>query len=119
MTSSANVSNNDLLKINEWAYQWKMSFKLDPSKQYQEVIFSCKSKKPNHPDLIFNNNLVIQTPYQKHLGMFLDVKFGEHLKYMTNKVNMSNGPLRKLEHVFPSRSLVTKYTPLSHLILTM
>ena len=26
MTSSANILNNGLLKINNWAYQWKMSF---------------------------------------------------------------------------------------------
>ena len=24
MTSSANILNNDLLKINNWAYQWKI-----------------------------------------------------------------------------------------------
>ena len=42
MTSSANILNNDLLKINNWAYQWKMSFNPDPSKQAQEVIFLVK-----------------------------------------------------------------------------
>ena len=46
---SANVLNNDPLKINKWAYQWKMSINPDPSKQAQEVIFSRKIKKPNHP----------------------------------------------------------------------
>ena len=33
MTLSVNALNNDLLKINNWAYQWKMSFNPDPSKQ--------------------------------------------------------------------------------------
>ena len=37
--------NNDLAKINSWAYQWKMSFNPDPSKQAQEVIFIRKTKK--------------------------------------------------------------------------
>ena len=37
--------NNDLVKINRWAYQWKMSFNSDPSKQAQEAIFSRKTKK--------------------------------------------------------------------------
>ena len=98
MTSSDNVLNNDLLNINNWAYQWEISFNTDPSKQAQEVILSCKIKKPSHPDLIFNNNKVIQTPYQKHLGMFLDYKlnFGEHLKYIANKVNKSIALLCKL-----------------------
>ena len=39
MTSSANILNNDLLKIDNWAYQSKMSFNPDPSKQAQEVNF--------------------------------------------------------------------------------
>ena len=93
MTSSANILNNDLLKINNWAYQWKMSFNPDPSKQAQEVFFSRKVKKPSHPNLIFNNNKVIQTSYQKLLGMLLDDKlnFVEHLRYITNKVKKSIG----------------------------
>ena len=32
--------NEDLDKINNWVYQWKMSFNPDPSKKAQEVIFS-------------------------------------------------------------------------------
>ena len=57
-----------------------MSFNPDPSKQAQEVIFSCKIKKPNHLELIFNNIPVKENSNEKHLGMFLDNKlnFGEH-----------------------------------------
>ena len=79
-----------------------MNFNPDPSKQAQEVIFSRKIKKPNHPELIFNNIPVNQTSYQKHLGMFLDNKlnFGEHLKYIANEVNKSIGLLRKLQMIF-------------------
>ena len=109
--TSANELNNDLLKIRSWSYQWKMSFNPDPSKQAQEVIFSRNIKKPNHPELIFNNIPVNQTSYQKHLGMFLDNKlnFGEHLKYITNKVNKSIVLLCKLQMILPRRSLVTIY----------
>ena len=28
--TSANELNNDLYQINKWAFQWKMSFNLDP-----------------------------------------------------------------------------------------
>ena len=43
--------------------------------------------------------------------MFLDDKlnFGEHLKYIANKVNKSIGLLRKLQNLLPRRSLVTIY----------
>ena len=51
-----------------------MNFNPDPSKQVQEVHFSSKIKKPTHPVLIFNNNQLMQTTYQKHLGLFSDEK---------------------------------------------
>ena len=35
--------NNDLKKIGEWAFQWKMSFNLDPIKQAQELISFSQS----------------------------------------------------------------------------
>ena len=64
------------------AFQWKMSFNPDPSEQVHEVIFNSKIKKIYHPSLRFNDNIVSQAPYQKHLGIFLDVRltFLEHLK---------------------------------------
>ena len=82
-------------------------------KQAQEVIFSHKIEKPNHPELIFNNIPVNQTSYQKLLGMFLDSKlnFGEHLKYITSKVNNSIGLLHRLQLILPRRLLLTVYKP--------
>ena len=37
ITTSANELKNDLKKINNWDFQWKMSFNPDPSKQAREV----------------------------------------------------------------------------------
>ena len=54
-TSAAHL-NNDLMKISNWAFQWKMSFNPDPSKQAQEVIFSRKHQKVSHTSIYFNNN---------------------------------------------------------------
>ena len=61
----------------------------DPIKQVHEIIFSRKTKKVPHPPLRFNNNIVSQTPYQEHLGIFFDVRltFEEHLKVITTRVN--------------------------------
>ena len=41
--TSVNELNHDLCLINKWAFQWKMSFKPDPSKRTQEIIFSIKT----------------------------------------------------------------------------
>ena len=52
-----------------------MSFNPDPSKQAQEVIFSRKTKKEYYPPLAFNNNNVLETNSQKHLGVVLDIVY--------------------------------------------
>ena len=88
ITDSANLLNSDLSKINEWALQWKMSFNPDPIKQAQEIIFSRKTSKRNHPGLTFNNNIVNLTTKHKHFGMIFDSKlsFDEHLKSVENRI---------------------------------
>ena len=109
--TTAKELNNDLVKINRWAYQWKMSFNPDPTKQAQEVIFSRKTKKEYHPPLAFNNNNVSETNSQKHLGVVLDncLSFEDHLKMILNKVNKSIGLLHKLQNILPSSALLTIY----------
>ena len=59
--------NEDLDTVNNRAYQWKMSFNLDPSKKAQEVIFSRKVNNVLHPPLTFKNVDVGQIRSQKHL----------------------------------------------------
>ena len=54
---SAKEINDDLQKVNDWAFQWKMSFNPDPSKHTLEVIFSRKSKRSTHLPLVFNNKV--------------------------------------------------------------
>ena len=80
--------NNDIKKIGEWVFQWKMNFNPDRTKQAQELIFSCKVQTTNLPPLFFNENVILQTTLQKHLGMFLDSKlnFSEHLKLFFRKL---------------------------------
>ena len=56
--SSTKQLNDDLKKISDWAYQWKMSFNPDLSKQAREVIFSCKSSRVDQPRVTFNNSSV-------------------------------------------------------------
>ena len=88
-----------------------MSFNLDPNKQAQEVIFSRKTKKLNHPPLTFSKSTVIQSTYQKHLGVILDVSlsFDEHLISIQSKTNKTIGLLRKLQNTSPRPALITIY----------
>ena len=46
---SAKNLNEDLNRMNNWAFQWKMSFNPDLNKQAQEVLFSRKIQKSSQP----------------------------------------------------------------------
>ena len=52
--------NSELKQINERAFQWKMTFNPDHSKQAQEIMFIriFSIKKATHPPFLFNNNNV-------------------------------------------------------------
>ena len=80
------------------AYQWKMSFNTDRSKQVEEAIFSRKTSIQLHPVLTFDNSPVIKTTHHKHLGLILDAKlnFKEHLKAKMSKAYKGIAVLRKL-----------------------
>ena len=102
--------NEDLDKINNWAYQWKMRL-FYPSKKAQEVIFSRKVNNILHPPLIFNNVDVGQMRSQKHLVMFLDfnLSFNEHLENVLAKVNRGIAILHKFQFVLPRQALLIIY----------
>ena len=59
----------------------------------------------------FNNSIVSQSPYQKHLGIFLDAQltFEEYLKVITTEVNKTIEMIRKLQNVLPRLALMTIY----------
>ena len=68
---AANDLHKDLEIINNWDFQWKMSFNRDPTKQAQEVIFSPKAKEIYHPPLVFNSCSVSQSSPQNNLVLYL------------------------------------------------
>ena len=63
----------DLQTITNWAYQWKIVFNPDITKQAIEAIFSVKRKKPVHPEL---------EDHTKHLGVYLEsgLSFSKHIR---------------------------------------
>ena len=64
-----------------------MSFNPDINKQATEVYFSQRRAKYFPPPITFNNNNNVMTsPCQKHLGLVLDSKlsFNEHVNQKIN-----------------------------------
>ena len=108
---SGDELNNDLYHINKWAFQWKMSFNPDPSKQAQGIIFSRKTKKFLILPYVLMTAFVCQTPYQKHFGIFIDAQLTleEHLKVITTKVNKTIALLWKLQKTLPRLVVMTMY----------
>ena len=71
--TSANDLNHDLEKIIEWAFEWKLKFNPDSSKQTQ-IILSRKNLS-NHPVSYFNDIPENSGATYNHLRMILDSKF--------------------------------------------
>ena len=108
-SKSAKLINDDLQKISDWAFKWKMLFNPDVTKQAQEVIFSRKSNKADHPVVYFNEAPVAKAYCQKHLGMHLDEKlnFNTHITEKISKANKVIGIIRKLAHLLPRKFIIT------------
>ena len=98
-------------QINNWAFQWKINFNTDPSKQGREVLFSRKLQKLSHPKLFFNNADVSQTNSQKYLEVVLDSKltFQDHPDIVFTKVRKTIGLLHKVNSIIPRAGLVTNF----------
>jgi len=104
----------DLEKITKWAYQWKMKFNPDITKQAIEVIFSCKyaKTKPVHPPLFFNDIPVARQASTKHIGLTLDerLSFTEHIKEAIEKAKKGLALMKFLANKVPSKILELTYT---------
>ena len=106
-------------KIPDWFYQWKMSFHTDLSKQAQEMIFSRKSYRVDHPAIIFNNSSVAWAHCQDYLILYLGKKlnFSPHIKEKPSKAYKGIGVIRTLDYVLSRHSLLTIYQSLIRLHL--
>ena len=106
---SADQLDQDMKKISNRAYIWKMIFDPDLSKQAQKVIFSRKTFKINQPITTFNTIPVARTPYQKHLGLYPDEKlnFNHNIIVKISKAHKGIGIIKRLSNILPRNSLIT------------
>ena len=94
---SASELNSDLyIKLIDGLSNEKWAL-TGPKQTRPKKYFSRKTKKISHPPLLFNNSIVSETPYQKHLGISLgdQLRFEKHLKVITTKLNKTIGLLLK------------------------
>ena len=107
---SAAELSHDLATIRQWAYQWKMEFNPDITKQATEIIFSCKKIKPNHPQITFNGNIVVEVKDQKHLGLTLTptLSFGKHIHEKLSKAKKNIGIIKQYSKEHMNHKAVNK-----------
>ena len=103
--------NNNLKKIREWPFQWKINFNFNLLSKHETNFFFRKVQMINHLSLSFNQNIVPQTTFQKLLGMLLGNKLNisEHLKIIFQKTNKTIELLLKLNTLSVRTSLITVY----------
>ena len=92
----------------DWAYPWKMSFNPDPSKQAQEVIFSRKCTKEDHPLINFNNIHSPRLLFKNILACIL-MKNSNYNTQKPSKFYKGIRFLRNLSNNLPRQALVTIY----------
>ena len=109
--TSADDLNHDLELIRDWAYQWKMEFNPDPTKQATEVLFSCKRSTVCHPPIYFNGSPVVRIEEQKHLGLILTptLFFQKHLFEKIQKAKKIIGIIKHLSIYLPTKTLNQMY----------
>ena len=85
-----------------------MSFNLSLLKQATEVRFAKKSNVIDHPNLVFNKNIVHKTSSYKHLRLILDdeIIFKEHIDDKNSNIII----LEMSYHFIPRSALQTTYT---------
>ena len=83
-----------------------MQFNTDMS---EEVIFSFKRVKSDHPPLKLDDDVISQTLEQKHLGMVLDSKldFKSHLREAIGKARRGIGMMKHLSR-YVSRDVLNQ-----------
>ena len=100
--------NCDLEQIRLWAWQWKMQFNTDNT---EEVIFSAKRIKPDHPPLKLGDDTISQTLEHKHLGMVLDLNldFKSHLRAAIVKARRGIRTMKHLSRYVSKDVLIQLY----------
>ena len=96
---STQLLNDDLQRITDWAWQWKMLFNPSVSKQAVEILFSQRKVPSTHPPLVFNGIPVKLVKETKHLGIILDSKlsFKSHLEEKIAKAKQGLGIMIQLK----------------------
>ena len=104
----ADMINEDLEQINQWAKKWHVTFSPPKTK---ELLISRIRNKPFHPPLKLDNVEITRVPQHKHLGLTLtsDLSWKTHIDGVVDKATKRLGILRSLKFKVDRLSLERIY----------
>ena len=95
---TANDLNHELNLISNCAYQWKMSFNPEPTKQAIELLFSHERTSCNHPLIYFNNSLVSRRMPIRIWDLHL-IPDSHSLIALMKKINLANKIMGEIKYL--------------------
>ena len=100
--------NEDLTTINNWAYQWLVTF--CPNKTVY-MHMSLKKNKQQAPPVVFDGKQLTEIQHHKHLGVTLtnNLTWSEHITNLSRGVGKCLDAMKKLKHSLDRQSLDTVY----------
>ncbi len=100
--------NTDLLSLQDWASQWRVTFN-ELKSVY--MVFSRKLNRPALPPLYMNNSQLRQVDSHKHLGLTLTqtLSWEEHIVNICTKANKRIGILKRLTKTLTRQAKETVY----------
>ena len=106
--ASAQMINDDLQAIADWADRWLVSF--SPQKT-ESMLISNKKIKINHPPLYFNGVQIKEVTEHKHVGVTLcnNLSWSSHLNETELKSNKRLDILKYVQFKLDRKSLETLY----------
>ena len=89
--------NRDIIKINEWATTWKVTF--NPTKT-KDIIF-CNKAIPESAPLVFNNTNIHRVHTHRHLGIILtsNLDWAKQVSSVCLKANRKLNILRSIKYL--------------------
>ena len=106
------ILENELLKVNNCLYSNEIKINIDKS----NFIYVSFRNDVSFPPLKFENNFISQIAYTKFLGIYIDenLRFQEHVNFISSKLSKSLGILFRLNKFFPHHILKNLYYSLIH-----
>ena len=94
------VDDIDVMRRQEWTYQWKMSFNYDRTKPAQGFKFSPKTKSIVYSNLYFKNVSNIREAFQKHIKQYVGVIRGSSREKMLPGIRATDSLSQVLDEAF-------------------